>query len=234
MAVTTNGSIATSTITANLTGGVAHTFNYTCPASTTCLVFAEANGAVSGTSTVSALTYDALGSVGGPFSLTQVSGSSSVGVGGATDECSIWYLLAPPTGSSLQFSIKYNNTLGQLLNMMVPLIGTATFGTVTGTAATGAAHNTTTPSVTATGGGANDLYLAIALAEVASITSTGANQTSLGTLVCRSSTISSLDDITGNNAGAFTWSVASTNWVTSGVVFLAPTAVDTLMGQAVL
>src|ERR1700731_2426995 len=115
MTVTTNGAAVTSTISANLAAGTPTTFAYTCPAGTDCLVFMEGNvqtgGAVS--TPPSAVSYN-----GQAF--TQVPSSfagNTVFMG-----CSIWYLLAPPTGSSDVVSVTYaGNTEGGLGLAVIPL-----------------------------------------------------------------------------------------------------------------
>jgi hypothetical protein len=214
MAVAVNGSITaanSSAIVGALTGGVATTFAFTVPAGTTCLVLMEGNTATSGTSTLpTAVTYNGV-------SLTNVSGSLSVEA--ITPEgVSIWYLLSPPTGSSLTVSVTYTATIQEQCMILIPLTGVS-LATPVGTPAIATA-STTSSAVTATGGGSQDLYLGCMQSQ--NTTSTpGGGQTNLTTKTSRGTTILSADSIPGSSSGAFSWTVAAVPWVNSAVAFLA-------------
>jgi hypothetical protein len=223
--------ITTATIGSNLTAGTPVTFNVTLPAGTDCLAFEEVSfptgGAVATAPT--AVTYNGV-------ALTMVPGSFVANPGGNTMGSSIWYLLSPPTGSSLVLSVTYGSTLEGALGLAaIPLIGVNQSSPV-GIAAT-ATGNSITPAVTATGAGENDLYMGISGDLSATTIASGGSQTSLWTQISRGSVISAGDSLPGSGSGAFSWTVAISQWAASAVAFQASTGAPNagaliLAGQA--
>jgi hypothetical protein len=206
--------ITTASIGANLAAGTPTTFNVTLPAGTDCLCFEEVNFPAGGGGSPTAPTAVSYNGV----ALTMVPGSAAANTGTSMGS-SIWYLLSPPTGSSLVLSVTYGSTtLGAVGLAAIPLIGVNQSSPV-GTAAI-ATGTSTTPAVTPTGAGANDLYMGISGDLSATTISSGGSQTSLWTQISRGSVISAGDSLPGSGSGAFSWTVAISQWAASAVAFL--------------
>ena len=216
MPVATNGASAVNSINTNGAGGTPITFNYTCPAGTDCLVLVEsASMNATATGLPTAISYNGV-------SLINV--ASSLAVDSTTpSQSSIWYLLAPPTGSSLVVSVNYpvgNGQINEQATCVQPLIGVNQSSPV-GTAAI-ANGNSTAAAVVPTGAGANDLYLAVMNSQ-SGTSSSGGNQTLIRNTVQRGTCDQSLDSAIAG-AGAFQWTVTTNFWVASAVAFLSASA----------
>jgi hypothetical protein len=230
MTVTVNGARGSNAINANSSAGVAITFNYNCPAGTDCLVLFEGGNANATPPQVpTAVSYNGL-------AMTSVAGSSGTNsFAGVFYEMSCYYLLMPPTGSSLVLSITYAQILQEQITGLIPLIGvsqSAPTGLVTlGNSGTVSAN----PAVTGSGGGASDLYLGCVLADPTAVA--GGGQTSLISLASRSTVLLEVSDIPGSSPGAFAWTAASAQWLAAAIPFLAVSAAPPsvpLLGQILM
>jgi hypothetical protein len=127
-----------------------------------------------------------------------------------------YYLTGLPTGSALAVVCTTPNSNTAIGWVAVPMSGVNTASPIGNTnSATG---STGTPSVTATGAGANDIYLGSLITRASSITPPGGNQTNLkniGPLNSPTNTLDALsvDSILGINSGAFSWTNTATDTV---------------------
>ena len=198
--------------------GSTRTFNYTCGASANLLVFIWTMADGSGGRNPTSCSYNSV-------AMTHLSGSAEVSGLFATD---IWYMTNPPTGSSYVFSYTNTQALGFQMPFLVSFTGVNTSSPF-GTAAINGGTSGANSSLTVTGAGVNDMYIAATSVYATAITSGSSNgQTNLqnnqnyGTLVS-----SALDYILGSNTGGFSWTGGGTtnnDWATSGVAVLGTTS----------
>lgn len=220
MAVSIVSAVTNHNVSGTIGAGVPATFAYTVPATTTLLAVIEMTG--SGAPAVpTAMSYNSA-------AMTNVTGSFVQDTSGG-NQCSIWYLASPTTGSSLTFSVTYTQTIGAGgYIMLVPLIGvnlsspvgTAHVAHDSGGSSTAPANN----SVLAT---ANDLQLCgLCLSyNPTTVTDPGGNQTNQLNANSRGSTACAADSAAGNASGVFAWTLSvGSFWASSGVAFIAPPA----------
>lgn len=225
MAVTIDTGNVTSLQT---TAGVStYSFNVTIASGDNCLVLLEGNASGPGGTTVSSATY-------GGVSLTQVPSSSAIQ---DEFETSIWYLLNPAVGTA-SLAVTLNAAQGFIAAGAIPLIGVNT-SVPLGTCTTNQSNTTTNPLVTATGAGANDLYLGVTHNFNPFMSTAGANQTNQWSQQNIGNTTSAMaDSIPGSFSGAFSWTgtgvPGNTHWTAAAVAFLAAAVGDVLMSQICL
>jgi hypothetical protein len=130
---------------------------------------------------------------------------------------SVWYLATPPTGAAHQVAFSYLTSPAFAGLVAIPMSGVNTSAPF-GTAANNASTSSSNASVTATGAGANDLYLACAVNGTQTMMATGANQTNLAAINglggSPNSSISA-DTVPGVDAGVFSWTGSGTLYVQS-------------------
>lgn len=125
-----------------------------------------------------------------------------------------YYLPTPPTGSALPVVCTTTNGNTSIGWVALPMNGVNLVSPIGNT--NSAVGSTGVPSVTATGGTANDIYVGSLITRATPITPAGGNQTNLKNipnLNLGSLDALSVDSILGINAGAFGWTHTSNDTV---------------------
>lgn len=208
------------------TSGTLITFSYTVPSGANVLRLDETNIGFSGNGVApSGCTYNGV-------AMTKAIGITDTG---PTTETSIWYLVSPPTGSSLTLSCSYPLSTSEIVVAPVPLSGVNTAAPVgSGVAVAGLFSSPTQPAATASGGSTNDLYACVGNVSTVALAISG-SQTS----IWNQSTAgygSGGGTIPGSSSGACTWTYSGggQNWTAVAIAFKATGAGPTSFNQMFL
>lgn len=214
-------------ITTHNTSGTLISYSYTVPGGTNVLRLDETNAGFSNNAVApTSCTYNGV-------PLTKAIGVTDVG---PSTESSIWYLVSPPTGSSLTLACMYPLSTSEIVVAPVPLSGVNTSAPVgTGASASGVFTSPTNPAVTASGGSTNDLYACVA----SSSQPTTFNSTGTQTSIWNQTTAgygSGGGTIPGSSSGACTWNTATAanDWTAVAIAFKATGAGPTSFNQMFL